>query len=429
MGTLSHLFLYSHMALKIKAVKPESIAARLNIKPDDILLAINGCEINDFLDYYFYQADEEIEIVISCKGEHRYFRIKKDYADDIGLEFYEPPYRRCGCNCIFCFIDQMHPEARPSLKIKDDDFRLSFSHGNFITLTNLTRKDFQRIVRQKLSPLYISVHTTNDRLRQKIMRYRKRFNILKSIQFLARHRIQMHTQIVLIPGWNDGEELEKTVHDLARFFPGVQSIAIVPVGLTKFRNGLPELAPVTSNIAEAVITGSEKWRELFKKKYGANIVMLADEFFLLAKRKIPSAEYYEGFPQIENGVGMTRQFLDTWQEKKQNLRLQPDIHSITIITAELISPIMRNIGREFQDLYGVSINTVVVENQYLGKSVTVTGLLSAQDVIRALSLHKGGDLVLLPSNMFNQEGLTIDNKTLQDIIASTGMRCKTLQDF
>ncbi|MGC9337580.1 MAG: DUF512 domain-containing protein [Candidatus Cloacimonadia bacterium] len=417
------------MALKIKAVKPESIASKLNIKPDDILLAIKGCEINDFLDYYFYQADEEIEIVISCKGEHRYFRIKKKYADDIGLEFYDPPYRRCGCNCIFCFIDQMHPEARPSLKIKDDDFRLSFSYGNFITLTNLTRKDFQRIVNQKLSPLYISVHTTDDRLRQKIMRYRKRFNILKSIQFLARHRIQMHTQIVLIPGWNDGEELKKTVYELARFFPGVQSIAIVPVGLTKFRNGLPELAPVTSDIAEALITDSEKWRELFKKKYGAGIVMLADEFFLLAKRELPSAEYYEGFPQIENGVGMTRQFLDTWQEKKQDLRIQPDIHSITIITAELISPIMRNIGREFQDLYGISTNTVAVENQYLGKSVTVTGLLSAQDVIRALSLHKGGDLVLLPPNMFNQEGLTIDNKTLQDIIASTDMRCKTLQDF
>jgi putative radical SAM enzyme (TIGR03279 family) len=417
------------MALKIRAIKPESTAEKLNIQPDDILIAINGSEINDTLDYFFYQADEEIEIVISRKGEHLYCSIKKGYSDDLGLGFYEPPYRRCGCNCIFCFIDQMHPEARPSLKIKDDDFRLSFLHGNFITLTNLSHKDFQRIIRQRLSPLYISVHTTDDKLRQQIMRYRKGFNILKALQFLAKHRIRIHTQIVLIPGWNDGEELKKTVYDLARFFPAVQSIAIVPVGLTKFRDGLPELTPVKSDIAEVVITDSEKWRESFKKRYGAGIVMLADEFFLLAKEEIPSAEYYEGFPQIENGVGMTRQLLDAWQERKQNFSTPPDFYSLTIVTAELISPIIRRIVREFQELYSLTARTLVVENEYLGKTVTVTGLLSAQDVIKAISFQKGSDIALLPSNMFNQEGLTIDDKTLQDIISSTGVQCKIVKDF
>jgi len=417
------------MALKISSVKPESIAEKLNIQPDDILIAIDGQEINDSLDYYFYQAAEEIKIVISRKGEHLYFKIQKEYSAGIGLEFSEPPYRRCGCNCIFCFIDQMHPDARPSLKIKDDDFRLSFSYGNFITLTNLTRKDYQRIIHQKLSPLYISVHTTNDRLRQKIMRYRKKTNILKNLQFLASNGIQMHTQIVLIPGWNDGKELGKTVYDLAKFFPAVQSIAIVPVGLTKFRDGLPELRPVTCEIAQDLITDSEKWRASFKKEYGAGIVMLADELFLLAKEEIPEDEYYEGFPQIENGVGMTRQLLDTWQEKKQNLVIPSDAHSITVVTAELISPIIQHITQEFQELCKLPARVIIVKNEYLGETVTVTGLLSAQDVIKALSLHKLSGLALLPSNMFNQEGLTIDNKTLQDIISSTDVRCKIVQDF
>jgi len=237
------------MLVKIRSVTTDTIADEIGIQPEDSLLSINGHAIHDELDYIFYQADEKITVRIQ-RGEKTFTHFfEKDIDEDIGLELYPMKVRKCGCNCIFCFVDQIHPDARPSLKVKDDDFRFSFFHGNFITLANLTKKGYHRIIEQHLSPLYISVHTTNDVLRQKIMQYKKEISIMEKLTFLAENGISLHTQIVLITGWNDGVELERTVFDLASLYPAVQSIGIVPLGLTKFRKGLTQIEKVSTSQA------------------------------------------------------------------------------------------------------------------------------------------------------------------------------------
>ncbi|MCK4357615.1 MAG: DUF512 domain-containing protein [Candidatus Cloacimonetes bacterium] len=407
------------MPLKIKFARDNTIANRIGIQANDILLSINNHNINDIIDYKFYQANEILRIKIKRDGRSKTYLVKREYSEDLGLEFYPIKCHRCNCNCIFCFVDQMHPEARPSLKIKDDDYRFSFLFGNFISLTNISNSDYSRIINQRLSPLYISVHTTDDKLRKKMMRYRVKINIKERLKFLAKNGIQMHTQIVLIPEWNDGIELERTVFDLAELYPSVQSIAIVPVGLTKFREGLTPIKPVDAGLAKRVISDSMKWREKLKQKYGTGLVTLADEFFLLAREKIPEEEYYDDFPQIENGVGMTRKFLDNWERIIDSLKLDRNIKSISIVTAELIYPIIKNLAIEFQKSHKIRINVIKVKNEYLGETVTVTGLLSCSDVIKAIKENDCGDLIILPENMFNEDALTLDDKTIEDLRIET----------
>ena len=407
------------MPLKIKSVNNQTISNNIGIQPNDIIISINNHNINDIIDYKFYQANEILRIKIKRDGRSKTYLVKREYSEDLGLEFYPIKCHRCNCNCIFCFVDQMHPEARPSLKIKDDDYRFSFLFGNFISLTNISNSDYSRIINQRLSPLYISVHTTDDKLRKKMMRYRVKINIKERLKFLAKNGIQMHTQIVLIPEWNDGIELERTVFDLAELYPSVQSIAIVPVGLTKFREGLTPIKPVDAGLAKRVISDSMKWREKLKQKYGTGLVTLADEFFLLAREKIPEEEYYDDFPQIENGVGMTRKFLDNWERIIDSLKLDRNIKSISIVTAELIYPIIKNLAIEFQKSHKIRINVIKVKNEYLGETVTVTGLLSCSDVIKAIKENDCGDLIILPENMFNEDALTLDDKTIEDLRIET----------
>ncbi len=415
------------MPLKIKSVNNQTISNNIGIQPNDIIISINNHNINDIIDYKFYQSDENLRIKIQRNNCQKIYKIKKEFSKDLGLEFCGIRYRKCNCDCIFCFVNQMHSDARSSLKIKDDDFRLSFLLGNFITLTNLTDADYQRIVEQRLSPLYISVHTTNDKLRKEMMRYRVKINIKERLKFLAENGIQMHTQIVLIPDWNEGIELERTIFDLAELYPSVQSIAIVPVGLTKFREGLTPIRPVDEDLAKKVISDSMKWRDKFKQKLGTGLVTLADEFFLLVREEIPEEEYYNDFPQIENGVGMTRKLLSEWDTTVGSLKLNKDINSITIITAELIYPIIKNLSNEFQKSYKIRTNIIKVKNEYLGETVTVTGLLSCSDVIKAIKENDCGDLILLPENMFNEDGITLDDKTIDDLRKETGKEIKILK--
>lgn len=426
---ITKLELSEIMPVKIKSVMPKTIADSISIQPNDILISINKHSINDIIDYRFYQADEILRIKIERNNRPKTYLIKKGYSEDLGLEFHPIKYRRCNCNCVFCFVDQMHPQARPSLKIKDDDFRLSFLFGNFITLTNLSKSDYLRIVNQRLSPLYISVHTTNDELRRTMMRYRVKMNIKERLRFLADNGIQIHTQIVLIPGWNDGVELERTVFDLAESYPSVQSIAVVPVGLTKFRKGLTSIKSVDENLAKKVISDSMKWREKLKQKLGVGLITLADEFFLLANEEIPEEEYYDDFPQIENGVGMTRKFLAEWEMSKNTLKIDSNINSISIVTAELIYPIIRSLALEFQKCTSIKTDVIKVENEYLGNTITVTGLLSGCDVVKTIKKNVCGDLILLPENMFNADGVTLDGKTMQDLAKETAKRFKIMRGF
>ncbi len=417
------------MPLQIKYIRTNTLADKIGIHTNDILLSINNYNINDVIDYQFYQAEEVLRIKIERNNRPKTYLMKKGYSEDLGLEFHPIKYRRCNCNCIFCFIDQMHPQARPSLKIKDDDFRLSFLFGNFITLTNLSRSDYLRIVNQRLSPLYISVHTTNDELRTRMMRYRVKMSIKERLRFLADNEIQIHTQVVLIPGWNDGTELERTIFDLAGFYPSVQSIAVVPVGLTRFRKGLMPLQPVDIDLAKKVISDSMEWRERLKQEFGTGLVTLSDEFFLIANEKIPEEEYYDDFPQIENGIGMTRMFLDNWDRTRNSLKLDKDMHSVSLATAELIYPIIRNLALEFQKCTNIKIDVIKVENEYLGNTITVTGLLAGCDVVKTIKESDYGDLILLPENMFNADGLTLDGKTIDDLRIETEKRFKIMRWF
>lgn len=402
------------MPVKIQSVTTDTIADEIGIKSEDILLSINGHAINDELDYIFYQADEQITLKIK-RGERTFTHFfEKDIDKDIGLELFPMKVRKCGCNCIFCFVDQIHHDARPSLKVKDDDFRLSFFHGNFITLSNLTKKDYERIIEQHLSPLYISVHTTNDALRQKIMRYKKEISVMEKLTFLAENGITLHTQIVLIPGWNDGVELERSVFDLASLYPAVQSVGVVPVGLTKFRKYLTPLQKVSKSQAKEVVLQSEKWRALFQKKYGSGIVSLADEFFLIADSPIPENEYYEGYPQIENGIGLVRGFLDNWDDYSDELLKQYSNKKVLFVTGVLFYPILNELIEKLNLKEKQLWKVIQVENEFLGKDVTVAGLLAGQNVIKAIQKEEY-DVLLLPDEMFNVDGVTLDNFKMENI--------------
>ncbi len=402
------------MSVKILSIQPNTLAEEIGLQSEDILISINGHEIQDVLDYIFYQAEEKLTLRIQ-RGEHTFTHFfEKKIDEDIGLEIYPLKVRKCGCNCIFCFVDQIHPDARASLKVKDDDFRLSFFHGNFITLSNMTEKDFQRIIEQHLSPLYISVHSTNDALRQKIMRYKHEISIMDKLSFFANNGITLHTQIVLVPGWNDRDELRKTVYDLASLYPAVQSIGIVPVGLTKFRNNLPELSKVSPSQAKEVIVRSEKWRTNFKEKYDSGIVSLADEFYLLAGESIPESDYYEGYPQIENGIGMVKEFIDNWDEYSSNLLKQQKNKKVLFVTGVAFYPILENLVITFNSKHDQNWKVIQVENEFLGKDVTVAGLLAGQDVIRAIQTEKY-DVLMLPEEMLNVDGVTLDGMKIEDI--------------
>ncbi len=402
------------MLVKIRSVTTDTIADEIGIQPEDSLLSINGHAIHDELDYIFYQADEKITVRIQ-RGEKTFTHFfEKDIDEDIGLELYPMKVRKCGCNCIFCFVDQIHPDARPSLKVKDDDFRFSFFHGNFITLSNLTEKDYHRIIEQHLSPLYISVHTTNNELRKRIMRYRKEISVMEKLRFLAENGITLHTQIVLIPGWNDGVEFEKSVFDLASLYPAVQSIGIVPVGLTKFRKDLTRLKKVSKSQAKEVIIQSKKWRRQFQEKYGSGIVSLADEFFLLADEPIPADEYYEDFPQIENGIGLVRDFLDNWKDYSDELLEQHRNKKVLFVTGVLFYPILNELVDALNSKENQQWKVIHVENEFLGKNVTVAGLLVGQDVIKAIQ-KENYDVLLLPDEMFNVEGVTLDNVKMENL--------------
>jgi len=404
------------MPVKIEKVLQHSLADEMGIQVGDTLLEINNHSIDDNLDYLFYQTDEEIRLLIRRGAKTFTHVVDKEIDDDIGLVVEPIHVRGCGCNCIFCFVDQLHPNARSSLKVKDDDFRLSFVHGNFITLANMNEKDYTRIIEQHLSPLYISVHTTNDVLRKKIMQYKREISIMERLSFLAKNGISMHTQIVLIPGWNDEKGLEKTVLDLSSLYPAVQSIGIVPVGLTKFRMKLTPLRKVSKKEAKDLIKETNNWRIHFKEIFGSGLVTLADELFLLAEDQIPLVEYYEDFPQIENGIGMVRDFLNDWDDYSTELLKKYRRKKVAFVTGVAFYTVLEELVGKITKQYVLNWKVVKVINNFLGKDVTVAGLLAGCDVKKALDKEKY-DVALLPDEMFNRDGITLDGFSEKEIMS------------
>lgn len=405
--------------MKIKSIRNGSIASFHPIFPDDELLEINGHPISDVIDYKFYSSEPILALKLRDKKEKiKTVKLRKSPDQDLGLEFYEIKYRSCKNNCIFCFVHQLPKGMRKSLYFKDEDYRLSFLHGNFITLTNTSDEDINRIIRQKLSPLYISVHTTDENLRKQILSNQKTPDIMPIIRKLADGGIEMHTQIVLCPGVNDGEYLEKSVQELSSLYPQVKSLALVPVGLTRYRQNLPRIKPVDKKYSLEIVKLVDRWQKLFRKRFEAGFVYASDEFFTKACLDIPNKKYYDDFDQIENGVGMMRKFLDQFQTRQKLLpqSLSRKL-SITLLTGVSAFRLIKKIVEEKLNIIpGLKIKVIVVKNDFFRPTVTVTGLLTGVDMLNTLKKQKEmEDLILLPPNCINQDGLFLDDMTPQDL--------------
>ena len=410
-------------ACEITAIAPHSPAARTKIAPGDILLAINGHEIGDVLDYRFHAAERKLKLELLRGGKRCRLRLKKDEYDDLGLEFADglmDSQRHCKNKCLFCFIDQLPPGLRESLYFKDDDARLGFLFGNYITLTNLTDHEARRIVGMRLSPVNVSVHTMNPALRCKMMGNPQAGKSLSYLDLFARAGIDLNIQLVLCSGWNDGGELRYTLAELLKL-PAVRSIAAVPVGLTKYREGLTALRPFTKNEAQDVI---DIFEEIRNSEFGIRNCELcaSDEFFLLAEQDMPGVEYYGAFRQIENGVGL-------WASLKQDMvdllktppALPPSV-SRTLATGVAAYPLLRFLVDETQKIWhNIHITARPIENRFFGENITVAGLLTGQDVIAQLSGGDLGEKLLLPAAMFNPDGLTLDGMTLDEISSALGV--------
>ncbi|MDP8268532.1 MAG: DUF512 domain-containing protein [Candidatus Tenebribacter davisii] len=387
------------MPITIDSITKGSLADRSKLKSSDRILSINRNEVNDFLDLQFYSADEILKITyFDNAGKKHKVKIIQDWELPVGIIPKEHRCRTCTNNCIFCFVDQMPGKLRNTLYIKDDDYRFSFVFGNFITLTNLSEKDFIRMIDQKLNPLYISVHTTNPILHKKMLRYKKDFNILEKLNFLSNNGIEFHTQIVVIPGWNDSKELESTLIDLTSPELNTLSIGIVPIGLTKFRDSLTQLLPVNSEHAAQILKLSSK----FPRTY------CSDEIYLLANKQIPPEDFYDDYPQLENGIGMIRLLLENWKLNKNDFLsdIKAMKEKIVFITGTLAYSTIMSISAEINQALAEKTRVVKVINHAFGDTVTVAGLLNSSDIIDQINLKN--EIPALSSNIFNNDNITID---------------------
>lgn len=405
--------------MKIRSVEKESLAEKHHLSSQDEIFEINNKPIKDIIDYRFYCAEEKLELLVKDKNERmKKIKIKKKLDEDLGIILKEDRYRRCPNKCVFCFVDQLPQGLRKPLYFKDEDYRLSFLHGNFITLTNLSNEDVQRIVKQRISPLYVSVHTTDENLRKKMLSNERIPDIMPLIKKLTRKRIELHTQIVLCPGINDRDYLKQTVFDLASFYPYVRSVGVVPVGLTRFRENLPQIKSVSKEYAKEIIKKVKGWQKSFGQKHDESFVYLADEFFLKAGLDIPSAKYYDDFYQIENGVGLVRKFLDGFKKEQKLLPKKLKRKTkITLVTGKLSAKFIRKITEEkINETRNLLVKIVEVRNDFFGEMVSVSGLLAGEDIMQALRDEgKLGEMILLPPNCVNSNDRFLDDLTPQDL--------------
>lgn len=415
--------------LEIIHILPGSTAEGLGLKAGDALDSVNGKEVHDVIDYRFLIADERVVISFRTKdGMARKLIVEKDPDDNLGLEF--PPIRitRCQNRCIFCFVDQMPPVCRKSLYIKDDDFRASFLHGNYITLGALSEQDWERIFHERLSPLYISVHTTDHALRTFMLGNKKAPDILSSMKRLAAGGIMMHTQIVLCPGINDGDHLQKTLDDLSILFPAVASIAVVPAGLTSFRKKLFPLRSFTRSEARAVIDRITRLGSRFKRLLGTRLVFASDEFYIKAGETFPPLSFYEDLPQIENGVGMVSEFLRGVSRARLPKKTAP-VH-LTVVTGVSFSRILKRALERLKTVEGPKIRLVIAKNGFFGPSVTVAGLLTGQDILQAMKGRRPGDLVVIPAGALKEDDdVFLDNMRLEQLEQKLSVKVVKVETF
>lgn len=430
----------------IKEIYPDSIAEEMGIEVGDILLAINNEEIEDVFDYRYLIKDEYIEVLIRKQDDEEWLlEIEKDYDDDLGIEFDNSlmsDYRSCSNKCIFCFIDQMPPGMRETLYFKDDDSRLSFLQGNYITLTNMQQKDIERIIRLHLAPINISIQTTNPELRCKMLHNRFAGDRLRYLDMLFEGHIEMNGQIVLCKNINDVGELERSIEDLSKYLPFMRSVSVVPAGITKYRKGLHSLELFDKKEAGDVIDMIESRQKEFYEEYGLHFIHASDEWYITAERDFPEEERYDGYIQLENGVGMMRIFIDEFdaalEQVKNNIKCKKVKNSIsrtlTMATGKLTYPTIKSFAAQLMELFPeITINVCCIRNDFFGETITVSGLVTGQDLIKQLKEKKDngeylGDVLLIPSNMLRMgEQIFLDDVTVSDVEKELGMKVVPLE--
>lgn len=413
---------------KISHIVPGSIAMELEIEPGDVLVSVNDTVIEDVFDYH-YQLNEEYVTVVIRKpdGEEWEYEIEKEYDEDLGLEFENglmDAYRSCSNHCIFCFIDQMPPGMRETLYFKDDDSRLSFLQGNYVTLTNMKDTDIERIITYKLAPINISVQTMNPKLRCEMLHNRFAGEALKKMRRLYEAGIEMNGQIVLCKGVNDKEELERSIRELTEYIPHMRSVSVVPAGLTKYRDGLYPLELFTKQEAIEVLRTVHGWQEFCMERFGTHFVHASDEWYLMAEQELPPEESYDGYLQLENGVGMLRLLIEEFEEamrtdEEQNADLYEikETEKISIATGKLAAPLIERLAQQFMKRYPHKrIQVFPIRNEFFGEQITVAGLLTGQDLQKQLQNEDLGSRLLLPCSLLRSgEEVFLDDMTLQEL--------------
>ena len=431
---------------RILKIYPGSLAEELELVPGDKLLEINGIKLRDIIDVSFAFADEEIEMLVEHEdGQQEVYEFDKDYDEELGVEFESAVFdgiRHCANNCLFCFVDQVAPDMRESLNIKDDDYRMSFLYGNFITMTNMVDADFQRIKQYHLSPLFVSVQCTNPDLRQKLLRCRTAGNLSAQLDKLEAADVEYHTQIVLCRDLNDGEELERSLRDIVARQPHALSVAIVPVGLTRFRQDCYPLKSFDKESAARVVEQVEAYQRQQREKDGRPFIYLADEFYLLAGRELPPAEYYDGFPQLDNGIGLARNFMEEFAaavaeaddskaalaaHKQQDNSDNRAKLRLAVGSGTSISPLMAELAESISGA-GEQVTMVPVPNHHFGTTVNVSGLLTAKDMLAALQDVAGKvDGILIPESALRTgDNVFLDDVSLSDFCARLPCRVETV---
>ena len=417
-----------HTGGRIVAVLANSVAADIGLQNGDQLLAVNESKVADVIDVQFYAAEEKLELLIRREEEYLLFEAERAYDQKLGIEFEHPTFdtdiRRCNNLCPFCFVLQMAPRFRRTLYIKDDDYRYSFLFGHFVTLTNLSEHDWWRIETMGLSPLYVSVHVTDLDLRRQFLRNPNAPDIKDQLRWLADRRIKVHAQLVIVPEFNDGKWLQKSIDDLVEFWPEVESVSIVPVGLT--RHHKYDMRPHTQEEAGQLIDYIESLQPEFKERLGVRFLYLTDEWFLVSGRQVPKHDYYDGLQLQENGLGMVRGFLDEWRRVKSEIQdwisgnsrqgqlTKP--RSLTLVTGTLFAPILSQTTAEFADLTGAQVNVKPIVNQRLGGTITAAGLLMAEDIVAQLEEVAPENVIVLPRVVFDHpDGISLDDLTPQDL--------------
>lgn len=410
----------------VQEVEPGSVAEEMGIEAGDVLVSVNGTQVTDIFDYQFLIQDVYIEVLIrKPDGEEWLLEIDKEYDEDLGIVFENglmDEYRSCRNKCIFCFIDQMPKGMRETLYFKDDDSRLSFLQGNYVTLTNMSDEDIERIIRYRLSPINISFQTTEPELRCKMLNNRFAGQALRQVDKLYEAGITMNGQIVLCKGVNDGEHLERSLSDLKAYAPVLESVSVVPVGLSKYRDGLYPLQPFTSEDAKEVLACIHAWQERMYREYGIHFVHASDEWYVMADEDLPEADRYDGYLQLENGVGMLRLFLDEFDEAMEIVEKEPDRYGsvggeLSVVTGRMAYPYIRGMADRIAERFPqLTVHVYAVTNDFFGELITVSGLLTGRDIIAQLRGRRLGTRILLPQNVLRSgEDYFLDDVTVDEV--------------